>query len=284
MRGDAVWGGVGVIRVSGELLVSLAGKFLMRGALVLSFCLLCGQLAAGQVPQVPFTFAVATIKPSAPDAATLTQIRGSRFVTEGTTFLDLFKYAYNVNPQQVVSGPGWLRTEKFDVVADPETEKRPSSDQMKAMVQQLLVDRFHLQMHHEQKLLSVYALVKTADTPKLKRSTADPDGIPVVAYNPRGELAVGDATMANFATFLQRFVLDRPAVDQTGISGRFDLVLRWTPESFSSANLASDSADDATAAPNLFTAIKEQLGLKLEAKKADTDVFVIDRAEQPLEN
>jgi uncharacterized protein (TIGR03435 family) len=229
-------------------------------------------------------FAVATIKPSAPDAPTVTQFRGKRFVTEGTTFLDLFKYAYNVNPKQVVGGPEWLRTEKFDVVADPETEKRPSSDQMKVLVQQLLLERFHLLMHHGQKLLSVYALVKTADTPNLKKSTADPGGIPVVAYNPNGELSVGNATMANFATFLQRFVLDRPAVDQTGISGRFDLTLRWTPDSLGADTKPKDLTADAAAPPGLFTAIKEQLGLKLEPKKADTDVFVIDRAEQPSEN
>ena len=253
-------------------------------ALLLSCCLLSGTLAAQQTPQAPSTFAVATIKPSAPDAETVTQSRGNRFVTEGTTFLDLFKYAFNVNPKQVVGGPDWLRTEKFDVVADPETEKRPSSDQMKALVQQLLVERFHLLMHHAQRPLSVYALVKTADTPKLKKSTADPDGIPVVAYNPNGELSVGNATMANFATFLQRFVLDRPAVDQTGIPGHFDLELRWTPDTPAAEAKTNDLTADAAAPPDLFTAIKEQLGLKLVPTKANTDVFVIDRAEQPSEN
>ena len=253
----------------------------MRYALLLSCSLLCGTLAAQETPQQP-TFAVATIKPSAPDATTITQFRGNRFVTEGTTFIDLFKYAYNVNPNQVVGGPEWLRTEKFDVVADPETEKRPSSDQMKALVQQLLVERFHVQMHHGQKLLSVYALVKTADTPKLKESAGNPAGIPTVFYNPHGELSVGNATMANFATFLQRFVLDRPAVDQTGIPGRFDLELRWTPDGADAK--ANDMTPDSAATPGLFTAIKEQLGLKLEAKKAETDVFVIDRVDQPSEN
>lgn len=253
----------------------------MRGAFLLSCCLLCGGLAAQEIPRAP-TFAVATIKPSAPDTTTVTQFRGNRFVTEGTTFIDLFKYAYNVNPNQVVGGPEWLRTEKFDVVADPETEKRPSSDQMKALVQELLMERFHVQMHHAQKILSVYALVKSSDTPKLKESAGNPAGIPTVAFNPSGELSVGNATMANFATFLQRFVLDRPAVDQTGISGHFDLELRWTPDGADTK--PNDLTADATAPPNLFTAIREQLGLKLEPKKAEADVFVIDRADQPSEN
>jgi uncharacterized protein (TIGR03435 family) len=257
----------------------------MRSAILLSFCfLVCGLLSAQQAPNAPQTFAVATIKPSAPDAVPVTQIRGNRFATEGTTFVDLFKYAYNVHPEEVVGGPGWLRTEKFDILADPETEKRPSSDQMKAMVQQLLAERFHLVMHHEQKILSVYALVKTADTPKLTKSTADPSGIPVVGYNPSGELHVGNATMANFAAFLQRFVLDRPAVDQTGIAGHFDLVLQWTPDNFRASGKPGDSREDASAPPGLFTAMKEQLGLKLQPTKAATDVFLIDRVEQPSEN
>jgi uncharacterized protein (TIGR03435 family) len=253
--------------------------------ILLSLCLLTwGRLPAQQSASVPSTFPVATIKPSAPDAVAVTQIRGNRFATEGTTFVDVFKYAYSVHPDQVVGGPEWLRTQKFDILADPETEKRPSSDQMKAMVQQLLVERFHLVMHKEQKILSVYALVKTADEPKLTKSTADPGGIPVVGYNPRGELAVGNATMANFATFLQRFVLDRPAVDQTGIAGHFDLTLRWTPDNFHAGERPDDPQGNASALPNLFTSIKEQLGLKLRPKKAAADVFVIDGVEHPSEN
>jgi uncharacterized protein (TIGR03435 family) len=253
----------------------------MRSSILLSFCFLtCGLLSAQQAPAVPQTFPVATIKPSAPDTVAATQIRGNRFATEGTTFIDVFKYAYSVQPDQVVGGPAWLRTEKFDILADPETEKRPSSDQMKAMVQQLLVERFHLVMHREQKVLSVYALMKTTDTPRLTKSAGDPNGIPVAGYSPSGELSVGNATMANFAAFLQRFVLDRPAVDQTGIVGHFDLTLRWTPDDPRSGR-PGNSQPDASAPPSLFTAMKEQLGLKLQPTKAATDVFLIDHAEQP---
>jgi uncharacterized protein (TIGR03435 family) len=260
-------------------------RFLMRIVILLSLCFLtCARMPAQQTPGVSSTFSVAIIKPSAPDAVTVTQIRGNRFATEGTTFVDVFKYAYNVHPDQVVGGPEWLRTQKFDILADPETEKRPSSDQMKVMVQQLLAERFHLVMHHEAKILSVYALEKTADTPKLTKSAADPSGIPVVGYDPRGELEVGNATMANFATFLQRFVLDRPVVDQTGIAGHFDLVLRWTPDNFPAGETSYDPQKDASAPPDLFTAIKEQLRLKLKPTKAATDVFLIDRVERPSEN
>jgi uncharacterized protein (TIGR03435 family) len=257
----------------------------MRRVILLALCLLgWDRLPAQQTPGMLPTFPVSTIKPSAPDAVAMTQIRGNRFATEGTTFVDVFKYAYGVHPDQVVGGPEWLRTQKFDILADPETEKRPSSDQMKAMVQQLLTERFHLVVRHEQKILPVYALVITADTPKLTKSAADPSGIPVVGYNPRGELQVGNATMANFATFLQRFVLDRPAVDQTGIAGHFDLVLRFTPDNYRAGEKPDSPQQDTSAAPNLFTAIKEQLGLKLQPTKAATDVYLIDRVEHPSEN
>ncbi len=250
----------------------------MRCVLLLSLSMLVGGgLPAQQIPASPREFAVATIKPSAQDTPPLTQIRGNRFATEGTTFVDVFKYAYNVQPNEIVGGPEWLRTEKFDILADPETEKRPSSDEMKAMVQRLLVERFHVAMHKEQKVLSVYALQKAVDSPKLTKSAGNEGGIPAVGYDPRGELEVGNATMTNFAGFLQRFVLDRPAVDQTGIEGRFDLVLRWTPDDVRGGG----SAGDAGAEPELFTAMKEQLGLKLQATKAGVDVFVVDRAEKP---
>ncbi len=229
-------------------------------------------------------FVVATIKPSKPDTVTLIQIRGNRFATAGTTFVDIFKYAYGVNAGQVVGGPEWLRTQKFDVLADPETEDRPSSDEMKAMVQQLLLERFHLVIHQDKKNLSVYALMKAAELPNLTKSVVDPSGTPRVAYDPRGQLRVGNVTMADFATFLQRFVLDRPAVDQTGIVGRFTLSLQWTPDNFTGGEMPVTSKEDASAPPNLFTAIKEQLGLKLQPTKARADVIVIDRVDHPSDN
>lgn len=244
-------------------------------------CLAWNCLIAQQPAEPPSSFAVATIKPSAPDTKTLVQIRGNRFATEGTTFLDVFKYAYNIQPEQLVGGPAWLRTARFDILADPETDHRPTSDQMKRLVQGLLADRFHLVMHIEQRLLPAYLLTRTAVTPRLTKSAADPQGIPVVAFDPKGELHVGNATMDDFARFLQRFVLDRPAVNQTQIPGRYDLVLRWTPVDdamIPESNETHSASDDR---PSLFTAIKEQLGLKLEATKTNVAVYVVDHAEMP---
>jgi len=245
----------------------------MRGLGLVAVAWMMGGVVWGQ------QFAVATIKPSEATGP-MTQIQGNRFVTRGTTFVDVFKYAYSVHPDQLVGGPEWLRTERFDLVADPETEKRPSLDEMKAMLRQLLVERFHVTMHKEQKVLSVYALQKAGGAVKLTPSKGNEAGMPVVMFEPRGALHVGNATMANFAGFLQRFVLDRPAVDQTGIEGRYDVELRFTPDDFRVNGRVIEPPEDGSA-PALFTAIQDQLGLTLKATKAATDVFVVDGAERP---
>ena len=143
------------------------------------------------------------------------------------------------------------------------------------MVQQLIADRFHLSFHPARRELSVYVIVAGKSEPKLTKSANDPSGIPVGWGSPSGKLSVGNATMADLATFMQRYVTDRPVVDRTGIAGKYDLNLTWTPD---------DSKEGANALPGLFTAIQEQLGLKLEAAKASVDVFVIDHVEPPSEN
>src|ERR1700691_1951357 len=220
------------------------------------------------------TFSVATIKPSSPDAPTMTQIQGKRFVTSGTTFLDLFKYAFSVHESQVIGEPKWLRTEKFDVVADPGGEQRPTSDQMKALVRQLLLDRFHVVLRRDTRELSVYALQKPDAVPKHTASTATND-MPSGGGDGEGELAMNNGTMANFVAYLQRFAgpaVNRPVVDQTGIAGRFDVDLRFAPDVETETNPNT---------PGLFTAIQEQLGLKLKATKAPVDVYIVQSATRP---
>jgi uncharacterized protein (TIGR03435 family) len=228
-------------------------------------------------------FQVATIKPSKPDQLLSIQIQGRRFATMGTTLIDVLKYAYGVHANQIVDGPAWLGTEKFDLLADPDSETRPSSDEMKKMVQQLVADRFHLSFHRAKRELPAYAIVAAKSGPKLTKSTRDPNGIPAGAFSPSGKLSVGNATIADLGTFLQRYVTDRPVVDQTGITGKYDLNLAWTPDE-SRINGSGHATEDSNAQPGLFTAIQEQLGLKLEAAKLPVDVFVIDHVEQPSEN
>ena len=216
------------------------------------------------------TFQVATIKPSRPGESMTIQIRGHRFATTDCSFFDILKYAYGLHASQIVDGPEWLKTERFDILADPETESRPTSDEMKRMVRDLLADRFQFVFHRDKRDLPVYAIVVAKNGAKLTKSTRDPNGIPAVSYTP-GWLNAGDATMPDFASFLQRYVTDRPVVDQTGIPGKYDLSLHWTP----------DESEHGGVFPGLYTAIQEQLGLKLEAVKAPVEVFVVDHVERP---
>jgi len=256
----------------------------MRSILFASYLLLAlplsaeaqSQLTPAKQAAIP-AVQVATIKPSKPDESTGIQIQGRRFATMGTSLIDVMKYAYGVHANQIVGGPEWMATEKFDLLADPGTETRPSSDEMKRLVQALLADRFQLTFHRAKRELPVYAIVTAKAGPKLTKSAGDPNGIPTVGFSPSGKLGAGNATMADLATFLQRYVMDRPVVDRTGITGRYDLSLAWTPDQ-------PPATDNPNAPPGLFTAIQEQLGLKLEAVKAPVEVMVIDRVERPSAN
>lgn len=226
-------------------------------------------------------FQVATIKPSRPEESRTTQIQGNRFATTDTSVVDLLKYAYGLQEQEIV-GPKWLKTEKFDVVGDPETQTRPSSDEFKKMIQNLLADRFHLTAHHETRDLSVFEIVAAKGGPRLNKSTGPLDGIPTVGYSP-GQLAAGNATIADLAMFLQRFVTDRPVFDRTGITGKYDLSLRWARDELE-ADGTRQVGDAKNTLPDLFTAIQEQLGLKLQEEKLPAQVFVVDHVDMPSEN
>lgn len=209
-------------------------------------------------------------------------IRGNLFATTATTLIDLLKYAYGLQEQEILGGPKWLKTETFDILGDPETPARPSSDDFKKMVQNLLADRFHLAAHHEMRDLAVFEIVPVKGGSKLTKSTRPPDQIPGVGYSP-GELSVSNATIADFAAFLQRFVSDRPVVDGTEIGGRYDLTLRWNPDELQPGEVGQGNSE-ASALPDLFTATQEQLGLKLQKARRPTPVVVIDNVEMPTEN
>jgi uncharacterized protein (TIGR03435 family) len=246
--------------------------------------------AFGQIPTcgssdssaVTPRFQVATIKPGDPQESRSMQIQGSRFATIDTSVVDLLKYAYGLHEQEIVGGPDWLKTKKFDVVADPETQTRPSSDEFKKMVQNLLADRFHLTAHHEMRDLSVYEIEPAKSGPKLSKSSRPPNQIPGVGYSP-GQLTVSNATIADFAAFLQRFVTDRPVFDETGINGKYDLTLRWTPDELETGGSRQGDVGS-NPFPGLFTAIQEQLGLKLQEVKRPAQVFVVDHVDMPSEN
>ncbi len=229
-------------------------------------------------------FEVATIKPSRPEAQGRGfAIRGREFSTFNTTLSSIITFAYGLHARQIVGGPAWMESEKYDITAKPDGEGQPSQQQWKIMVQKLMADRFKLTFHHEKKELSVFALMVGKSGPKLTRNESNPNGLPGLFFRGLGNLPARNATMADFAGTMQGAVLDRPVVDQPGLPGRWDFELKWTPDESQFSTLGGykpPATEPADAPPDLFTAIQQQLGLKLESTKAPVDVMVIDNVEK----
>ena len=234
------------------------------------------------------SFEVATIKPSKPDEkGNAILVRGGQFSTINTTLLSMVEFAYDVQAKQVVGGPDWMASDKFDIAAKPDTPGAPSDKQWKGMLRKLLADRFQLKFHQQNREMSAYVLAVAKSGPKLTKSEGDPNGLPGLFFHKLGALYVQNATMDDFTQLMQSAVLDRPVVDQTGIKGRWNFILKWTPDESQFGGLGikvpppSNAAD---APPPLFTAIQEQIGLKLEARKASVGVMMLDHVEKPSPN
>jgi uncharacterized protein (TIGR03435 family) len=234
----------------------------------------------------PPAFDVATIKPVLPDSKTsrfITMQGVNRFVVKDYSLKLLIAAAYNLSPKVISGGPEWVDSDHYDVVALTPGEVQPSRDEQMAMLRTLLSDRFKLAFHREQKEFSIYALEVAKGGSKLKESTApagDPSKLVSVVYPQRMVLPAHNATMAEFASILQRAILDRPVVDKTGLTGRYDFNLEWAPdETQFNGEIPAASAD--APSPPFFTAVQQQLGLRLEATKGPVAALVVDTAEKP---
>jgi uncharacterized protein (TIGR03435 family) len=237
------------------------------------------RMAADANPELGAT----SIKPSPPAQQGVgVTVRGSELRTINTTFSNLVTFAYGVHPKQLIGGPSWLESDKFDIVAKLD-QGTPDMAQMKIMLQKLLAGRFQFAFHRDKRELSVYALIPGKNGPKIAKSAGDPNGLPGLGFRALGDLIVNNATMADFAGLLQSAVLDRPVVDQSGLQGHWDFTLKWTPDEFQFGGLGMKppAPTDAAASPDLFTAIQEQIGLKLDSTKATVEVFVVDKVEKP---
>jgi uncharacterized protein (TIGR03435 family) len=232
-------------------------------------------------------FEVAAIKPSRPEAQGKGfTMRGREVLTINTNLSDLVTFAYGVHARQIVNAPDWAEKDHYDITGIPDVDGQPNIDQMRAMLKKLLADRFKLTFHRDKQELSVYALVVGRDGPKLTKSAGDPNGPTGLVFRGLGVLPGMNASMADFASVMQGAVLDRPVVDQTGIPGKYDFTLTWTPDEsqFRAMGVRVPPPPDNATAPSLFTAIQEQLGLRLESTRAPAEVLVIDRVEKPTEN
>lgn len=241
-------------------------------------------------PDANPAFEVATIKPSDPaHPQQIITLRGAEVITTNVTVHALINLAYWLHPKQLTGGPAWTETEKFDMAGKPDVPGQPNVDQMKIMIQKLLADRFQLKFHFEKRELPVYAVRLAKGGAKLTPSQDDPRGIPGWGFgrNPMGMVInFRNSPMSQFTAVLQNGT-DRPVVDQTGLTGRYDFTLNFTPEPSMAALLGggpAPAADNPDAAPDMFAAFQQQLGLKLEQTRAPVDVMVIDNVEKPSEN
>ena len=243
-------------------------------------------------------FEVTTVKLNkSGNSGSHSNLDNGRFTASNILLKKLIQYqAYGIPEPRIVGGPKWLSSERFDIEAkaDSSTVDRLRTlgrDQRRlqtqAMFQQLLADRFKLAVHWETRELPVYALVVAKNGPHVHEAK-ELDGNSHTSAS-TGQFTARGVTMADMARTLTQELsgeLGRVVIDKTGIAGQYDVVLKWTPDSgtASTSSGADSTALPVDSGPSIFTAIQEQLGLRLESTKGPVQVLVIDHVEMPSEN
>jgi uncharacterized protein (TIGR03435 family) len=242
---------------------------------VIAWAVLCvsGTLFGQSEPSPRFE--VASIRPSQADPRSSAIDTGNgRLTATNVTLKRCIMGAYGVGPSQIAGGPDWLDADRFNITAKAE---QPVGDRaLMQALQALLAERFKLALHREAKPIEAYVLEVARSGPKLEKS----EGGGSRTSNGRGDIVATNTTMDRFAEILSR-QMDLPVVNRTGLEGVFNLRLHWTPESNRPAPDAGAAASEGT---SVFTAIQEQLGLRLRGQKVPIQVLVIDHAEKPDEN
>ena len=260
-------------------------------------------------PAGALRFEVASIKPSAPNSGGLTllpmPLRSGELRVSNITVRDLVMSAYNVRTFQISGGPSWISSERYDILAKPEgdtssqalptnagnmtdDQRKVLQEQLRQRTQALLAERFNLAIHKESREEQVYALVAGKDGPKLletKEGTPEAGRMTMA----RGQLNGRGVALQTIAEVLSA-QLDRPVHDQTELHGKYDVKLEWVPDVGLGGPLCASPPGAGGPPPldpdkpSLFTAIQEQLGLRLESRRGPVEIIVIDRVERPSEN
>jgi uncharacterized protein (TIGR03435 family) len=255
--------------------------------------LAAGTLVRAQQPSTPRpAFEVASVKPGDPDNRIwrLGSMPGGRFAANNASLKLLIQMAYDVRSHQISGGPNWLDSAKYDIDAKPDSATAippgpASATQMRLMLQSLLEERFKLKLHRELREEPVYELVVAKGGPRMPQATdtLKQPGQGLMRMG-RGQLT-GTAVAISFLVSTLSQQLGRSVIDKTGLTGQYDFDLKWTPELGEFQFPTGDAGPPPDpSGPSVFTAIQEQLGLKLESNKGPVDVLVIDHAEQPSEN
>jgi uncharacterized protein (TIGR03435 family) len=232
-------------------------------------------------------FDVVTIKPSNPDArGGGTPMQGANVSTLNMTLTNLLTLVYDLHGQQIIGAPAWSTTQRYDIAGKADVEGQPNADQFKTMLRKLLADRFQLAFHKEQRELPVYSLSVAKGGAKISKNDGKNQTTGVIFRGP-GSVLLNNVSMDDFCKMLQNAALDRPVVDQSGLSGKYDFSLVWTPDQLATAAPNPNALapiDKADVPPGLFEATQQQLGLKIDAARLRIEVLVIDKVEKPSEN
>jgi uncharacterized protein (TIGR03435 family) len=233
------------------------------------------------------SFVTATIKPGKPENPSKGySLHLGRLAVANYTLSEFISWAYGINSRQMIGAPAWVDTDKFDIAAQYNGGE-PNDSQLRSMVRKLLAERFKLSLHRDKRELLVYALNKAGSAPKLAKSAASLNQLPNLISRDIGKLKVTNGTMQEFANVMQFSILDRPVLDQTGIEGRYDFTLNWTPDDSQYPNLGrkiSHPTAGGYAPPPLSAAIQQQIGLRLDLIRAPVEALVIDHVEKPQES
>ena len=245
----------------------------------------------------PPSFDVISVKPNKSSLGAYglvtTEFTADGFRGTNVPVHSLLLQAYGLHEGEIIGEPAWASSEVFDIeakVAGPDVAafSKLDNDQHQAMLQQVLAERFKLATHRETRDLPVYALSIAKGGPKLKESAIDPS-VPASARRgggvrmSMGMISANECTIPYFLSMLSR-QLGRTILDRTGLTGNYDFTLRWNPDNGVTASSNPPEGSQADALPSIFTALQEQLGLKLESTKAPASVLVIDHLEKPSEN
>jgi uncharacterized protein (TIGR03435 family) len=190
-----------------------------------------------------------------------------------TTLSEMIRYAYGLTNEEQITGPVWIRDRSIRFSVEAKTAPETPPEQRERMLQALLAERFKLELHREPRKITHLILSVAKGGPKFAESQSDGPG-GRVSYMP-GNLEYRRIAMSGFVVLISR-LMKQPVLDRTGLAGLYDLKLEWTPD---------DVDTGTTPKPDIFTAVQQQLGLKLEASKDPLEVLVVDRAEKvPVEN
>jgi bla regulator protein BlaR1 len=291
-----------------KLLLFAAGMTAVAGPIVFGL-MNASQSRAQNAPSA--TFEVASVKPAkagSPGMFIRNDPNG-RFSANNIPLAFLIQFAYRLKESQLTGGPSWINTERYDIEAKPDDAtvaalQSANPDKrfeiMMPMLQSMLEERFKLTVHHDKKELQVYSLVVAKNGPKMHASDPAPtDPAASVPLGPghgnirmgRGQLDVDSQPLSQVVDVLSH-ILGRVVVDNTGLTGKYDFNLKWTPGDEEQAFKQLGPGPDGRPAPpppdssgpTIFTALQEQLGLKLESQKSSVDTLVIDHVEKPSEN